>query len=89
MVGLSKETEIIEASLQAIRDSIPFLVPVLDNMDYCNKTFEYLMPMMNNDEFRERVYEIMFEFCKYCYFMAQNYLKIIVQFTTAHMQSRN
>ena len=47
------------------------------------------MPMMASDEFREKIYEIMFEFCKFCYFIAANYLKIIVQFTTAHMQNRN
>ena len=47
------------------------------------------MPMMNNDDFRERVYEIMYEFCKFCYHVAERYLKIIIQFTTAHMQNRN
>ena len=75
--------------MSAIRDSIQFVVPVLENLDYCNKTIELLMPLMTNDDLRPKVYEIMYEFCKYCYHLSINYLKYILQFTQAHMQRRD
>ena len=33
-----------------------FLVPVLENKDYCNKTIEILMPLLINEDLREKVY---------------------------------
>lgn len=47
------------------------------------------MPMMNNVDIREKVYEIMYEFCKVCYHITHHYLKTIIQFTTVHMQMRD
>jgi hypothetical protein len=88
-MGLKKEDEIVANSLKAIRDSIQFLGPLLENIEYCNKTFELLMPFMNNEVHREGVYEIMYDFCKYCYITANNYLPLITKFTIAHMQLRN
>lgn len=47
------------------------------------------MPLLNHEMARGKVYEIMFEFCKYCYHLANNYLQLIIKFTVAHMQLRN
>lgn len=47
------------------------------------------MPKMNEDSLREKLYEIMYEFCKYCYHRTNPYLNTIIDFTIAHMQLRN
>ena len=37
----------------------------------------------------QRVYQIMFEFAKYCYHQLGNYMASIVQFSVEHIRQRN
>jgi len=51
--------------------------------------FQFIIPILADNTYRQRVYEILFEFSKYCYELLENYLGLIIDFTTRHIQSRN
>ena len=80
----------MESALAALRDSIQFLKHIFtEKIEFCNKMFEYLLPILNHHHFRHKVYEILFEFCKFCYPLLGGYIQVIVDFTVGHIQLRN
>jgi importin subunit beta-1 len=90
LLGASEPgVEIVDISLSALRDSIPFLKNILENQTFCNKTVEILFSMLENVDYRTKVYEILFEYGKYCYHLLDNYVNAIIQFTVAHIQERS
>lgn len=91
LFGLSvNNLELIDISLQALRDSIQFLKHILDNNIFCAKTLEILIGFLNNDPVRNgKVYEVLFEFGKYCYHLLEPYAYLIVNFTKSHIQERS
>lgn len=61
LLSLEKEGEIVDLALTALRDSIQFLRNIfIEKIEFCNKMFEYLMPILNHQDFRQKVYEILF-----------------------------
>lgn len=51
--------------------------------------FEYLISILTHQDFRQKVYEIFFEFSKYCYHLLEAFILPIVSFTISHIQLRN
>ena len=45
ILGLSIEP-LMETSLEALRDSIPFLHPILDNQNFCTKMLNAVGPLL-------------------------------------------
>jgi importin subunit beta-1 len=88
LLGLQESGELVEISLTALRESICFLRDILENKSYCDKVFEYLFPFLNTD-YRGKIYEILFEFGRYCYHLLGDYLSPIGEITLQHIQQRN
>lgn len=50
---------------------------------------EFLLPLLNKENVRSKVYEVLYEFARFCYLNLGNYLQLFIQFTVAHMQNRS
>lgn len=81
-------SEITEISLGALRDSMGFLRGLLENEVYCNQVLEHIFPLLAG-EHRGKVYEVLFEFGRYCYHLLGNYIPLIAQATVQHIGDRN
>lgn len=78
----------MEISLSALRESIPFLRPILESPQCCTKLFEFVLPY-SNSSYAQKVYEALFEFGKYCYHLLAAYLPALLQLTIEHIHQRN
>lgn len=87
LLGLRENSELVEISLAALRESVPFLRRILENPYHCEKTFEYLLPLLSSPH-TQRIYEFLFEFGRYCYHLLGNYLSALLQFSLEHIRDR-
>jgi importin subunit beta-1 len=55
LLGLSENSDLVEISLAALRESVPFLRRILENPYHCEKTFEYVLPLLSSPH-TQRIY---------------------------------
>jgi importin subunit beta-1 len=87
----TQDNSIVEASLEALRNSLTFMEPILKEEAYRNEVFKILFERMNNkNETEERLaYQALFEFSKACYLYLLPYLELMLKTIIAHIQQRN
>ena len=86
--GLGEQGDIVEISLTALRESICFLHKILEIPECSNRVFEYCFHFFTTD-YVQRVYEILYEYGKFCYHLLPPYIQTIKQFTIEHLRQRN
>ena len=85
----NSDQETVQISILALADSLVFLKPIINDKTPRDEIFKLLYNHINNEDFTEKSYQALFEFCKSAYDFLGEYLNFILEVVVNHMHQRN